>query len=89
MRMSAMAPAHVLIDLRKAHVVSSRWGSIIGDAHIAYGTSSFANYLGKRSEMCITGAAYLVMSILFIVVAHLRMISRGSLSNISLERHTP
>lgn len=89
MRMSAMALAHVLIDLRKAHVVSSRWGGILGDAHITYGTSSFANYLEKRSEMCLTGAACLVKSILTIVVAHLRMISTGSLSSVSLGWQTP
>lgn len=84
-----MVLAHVLAIFEKAPGVVFRWGGIIGDAHIACGTTAFADAVNKHSEQCLNRAAYQVMCMLPTVLAHLGIISSGSLNSVSLDRHTP
>lgn len=63
-------------------------GGTLGHENIAYNTSTFADVFSGHFERYLNGAVYQVICILPEVLALLRMISRGSLSSVSMNRHT-
>jgi len=50
-------------------------------------TATFTDDLDEHFGMCLTGAAYLVMRILHVVLARSQMTSLGKWNGISIERH--
>lgn len=62
---------------------------ILDDMYTIHGTSTFADDLSVSFEQSLDRTAYSEMYTSHMVLAHLRLIPRGSLGSISMEQHAP